>query len=123
VVVSQDEVDQVQLATDRVEVRLAGNPEHALAGRVLRQVPAGEDHLPSKVLTTDGGGHIAVDPRDPSGLRTLARTFQLDVELPGGLGPRHFGERVYVRFDHKKASLATQWYRAVRRLLLTRFNV
>ncbi len=123
VVVSQDEVDQVQLATDRVEVRLAGDPQLAIAGRVLRQEPAGEDLLPSKVLALDGGGHFAVDPRDPSGLRTLARTFQLDVELQGILGPRHFGERVYVRFDHTKASMATQWYRAVRRVLLTRFNV
>lgn len=123
VVVTQDEVDQVQLATDDVSVRLAGNPERAIPGRVLRQVPAGEDHLPSRVLTVEGGGHIAVDPRDPSGTRTLAHTFQLDVELPAALGPRHFGERVYVRFDHVKTPLATQWYRAVRRLFLTRFNV
>lgn len=123
VVVAQGEVDQVQLATDRVEARLAGCPERALAGRVLRQVPAGEGHLPSRVLTVDGGGNIAVDPRDPSGTRTLARTFQLDVELSGVGEPRPFGERVYVRFDHRKAPLATQWYRAVRRLLLTRFSV
>jgi putative peptide zinc metalloprotease protein len=123
VVVTQDEVDQVQLGTDRVELRLAGHPERAIAGRVLRQVPAGEDHLPTKVLAIEGGGNIAVDPRDSSGTRTLARTFQLDVELPPAAGPNWFGERVYVRFDHKKAPLATQWYRAVRRLLLTRFSV
>ena len=123
VVVSQDEVDQIQLATDRVLVRLAGDPERTVAGRVLRQVPAGEDHLPSKVLAVEGGGHIAVDPRDASGTRTLTRTFQLDVELPEGLGPRHFGERVYVRFDHRKTPLATQCYRAIRRLLLARFDV
>jgi putative peptide zinc metalloprotease protein len=123
VVVSQDEVDQVQLATDRVEVRLAGNPEEALPGRVLRQVPAGADQLPSKVLAVEGGGHIAVDPRDASGTRTLAKTFQLDVLLSAGLGPSHFGERVHVRFEHTRVPLATQWYRAIRRLLLTRFNV
>ena len=123
VVVTQDEVDQGQLATDRVEVRLAGHPERAVLGRVLRQVPAGDDHLPSKVLTVEGGGSIAVDPRDASGTRTLERTFQLDVELPVASGPSRFGERVYVRFDHQKLPLATQWYRAIRRLFLTRFNV
>jgi putative peptide zinc metalloprotease protein len=124
VVVTQDDVDQVRLATDRVEVRLAGQPERTIAGRVLRQVPAGDDHLPSKVLTHEGGGAIAVDPRDASGTKTLARTFQLDVELPAASGRTcRFGERVHVRFDHEKLPLATQWYRAVRRLFLTRFNV
>ena len=123
VVVAQDAVDMVQLATDRVQVRLAESPERVMAGRVLRQVPAADEHLPSRVLTLDGGGQMAVDPRDQAGTRTLQRTFQLDIELAEAAGQRHFGERVFVRFDHPKLPLATQWYRSIRRLLLTRFNV
>jgi putative peptide zinc metalloprotease protein len=123
VVVEQRDADQVRLATDRVEVRLAGSPERAVPGRVLRQVPAGENHLPSRVLAREGGGVLAVDPTDASGTRTLARTFQLDVVLAETLASRPFGERAYVRFELQKAPLARQWYRAIRRLLLTRFSV
>ena len=123
VVVVQDVIDMVQLATDRVAVRMAERPEHVLAGRVLRQVPAGGEHLPSRALSQDGGGQIAVDPRDQAGTRTLQRTFQLDIELSEDAAQRLIGQRVFVRFDHPMAPLATQWYRSVRRLLLTRFNV
>ena len=49
--------------------------------------------------------------------------FQIDVELMGGLSVDRFGERVYVRFDHKMEPLALQWYRGIRRLFLSRFNV
>ena len=123
VVVAQGEVDMVQLGAGRVEVRLAASPERVISGRVLRQVPAGNDNLPSRVLALDSGGHIPVDPRDQAGTRTLERTFQLDIELAEGVAQRYFGERVYVRFDHDRLPLALQWYRSIRRLLLTHFNV
>ena len=37
--------------------------------------------------------------------------------------PRAFGERVHVRFDHGGEPLASQAYRRVRQLFLSRFNV
>ena len=123
VVVEQGNVDQVHLVTDRVAVRLAERPEQVIEGRVLRQVPAGDNNLPSRVLALDGGGRIAVDPRDQAGTRTLERTFQLDIELAQGAGQRYFGERVFVRFEHPAQPLAMQWYRDIRRLLLRQFNV
>ena len=49
--------------------------------------------------------------------------FQVDVELTDEHGIELFGQRAYVRFDHKMQPLALQWYRSVRRLFLSRFNV
>jgi putative peptide zinc metalloprotease protein len=123
VVINQGDLATVELVSERVQVRLAENPGQLLVGRVLRQVPAGSDKLPSRVLAQDGGGRMAVDPRDSAGTKTLERNFQVDIELSGVPAARHFGERVFVRFEHPPAPLLTQWYRELRRLLLRHFNV
>ena len=123
VVVPQDAVDMVRLGTDRIRVRLADRPELVAVGRIVRQVPAGEAYLPSRALAIDGGGQIATDPRDTKGPKALERMFQFDVALAGVPPFKLFGERVYVRFDHKMEPLAMQWYRTVRLLFLSRFSV
>jgi putative peptide zinc metalloprotease protein len=123
VVVAQDAVDLVRLATERVRVRMVHRPDAVTEGKVVRQVPAGEEYLPSLALAVEGGGQIATDPRDQKGPKSLERMFQVDVELLDALGIELFGERVYVRFDHKMEPLAVQWYRGLRRLFLSRFNV
>jgi putative peptide zinc metalloprotease protein len=123
VVVPQDAVDPVRVATDRVLVRLAARPGQVLEGRMVRQVPGGEAYLPSRALAVDGGGQIATDPRDSSGPKALERMFQFDVALQGTPALGVFGERAYVRFEHKREPLAARWYRDVRRLFLSRFGV
>ncbi len=123
VVVPQDAVDMVRLGTDRIRVRLADRPGLVAVGRIVRQVPAGEAYLPSRALAIDGGGQIATDPRDTKGPKALERMFQFDVALAGVPPFKLFGERVYVRFDHKMEPLAMQWYRTVRLLFLSRFSV
>lgn len=129
VVVPQEAVDLVRRDTRHVAVRYAHRPELVMAGHVVREVPRGDEYLPSKVLTTDGGGQLATDPRDQKGARTLERTFQFDVALEPGhevaahLGPAFFGERVYVRFDHEREPLGVQWWHGVRRLFLSHFQV
>jgi len=81
--------------------------------------------MPSKVLSTEGGGLLATDPRDTGGARTLERTFQFDVALLGAPGesPVFFGERIHARFEHPPEPLAHQWYRGIRRLFLSQFHV
>lgn len=123
VVVSQGEVDMVRLLTDRVEVRMAHHPDHAMTGTIVRQVPAGEEYLPSRVLATEGGGKITVDPRDTNGTKTLQRMFQFDIELAQSFDVPFYGERAHVRFDLQMEPLAMQWYRGIRQLFLTYFNV
>jgi putative peptide zinc metalloprotease protein len=52
----------------------------------------------------------------------MQRVFQLEIELDAPATVL-YGGRVYVRFDHVPEPLGTQWYRGLRRLFLTRFNV
>ena len=124
VVLDQGAVDAVSSSTLAVLVRRASESAQVLPGRVLRQVPAGRDEVPSQALTPTGGGSIAVDPRDPKGLRTLDRVFQLDVGVDalGGQVLR-YGERVQVRFTHAPAPLAVQVWPVLRRLFLRHFDV
>lgn len=122
VIVQQGEVDVVRLATHQVEVRRIERLAEVVPGRIVRQVPAGSDELPSRALSHEGGGVVAVDPRDPKGVKAMERVFQLEIEMAGEMS-RMFGGRVYVRFDHVPEPLAHQWYRGIRRLFLTRFHL
>jgi putative peptide zinc metalloprotease protein len=123
VIITQDAVDFVRLATDRVEVRRVDEPGIVLQGRITREVPAAAEYLPSPALAVEGGGSIVVDPRDTKGPKALQRVFQIDVELEDPAVVTHFGQRVFVRFEHPKEPLAIQLYRAVRLLFLSSFNV
>jgi putative peptide zinc metalloprotease protein len=123
VVVPQDAVDPVRLGTDRVLVRIVDRPDLVAEGRIVRQVPAGEVYLPSRALATEGGGSIATDPRDSAGPKALERMFQFDVALADTPHIGVYGERAYVRFEHRREPLALRWYRDVRRLFLSRFGV
>ena len=123
VALDQASVESVASATRAVQLRLAGAPEVALEGRILRQVPSGRGEVSSLALASGGGGRIATDPRDPQGRRTLERVFELDVgfEVPPGTLP--FGQRVNLRFEHPPEPLASQAWRALRRLFLRHFSV
>jgi putative peptide zinc metalloprotease protein len=126
VVAPQDAADDVRGATRKVQVRLAHEPGTVLEGRLEREVPAGEEYLPSRVLSTEGGGRLATDVRDSKGPRTLERTFQFDVAVAapaGGTLPFYFGERVHARFEHPSEPLGLQWLRSARRLFLSHFHV
>jgi putative peptide zinc metalloprotease protein len=120
VVVSQEDAELVRLQTQAIELRLADRPWQTIRARSAREVPGGSQRLPSKALALDGGGSYATDPRDSSGLKTLVRTFQLDLELDSDLQDLTFGTRAYVRFNHAWEPLARQGFRRVRQLFLSR---
>ena len=122
VIVHQGDVDVVRRATNRVDVRTFQRIATVVPGKVLRLVPGGADQLPSKALAPDGGGTVPIDPRDPKGTKTIERVFQLEIELEAP-AVSLYGGRVFVRFDHVAEPLGQQWYRGLRRLFLTRFNV
>jgi putative peptide zinc metalloprotease protein len=123
VVVPQDAIDRVRLDVQDVHVRLVDHPSLTFDGRIVREVPAGEELLPSLALAAEGGGEVATDPRDAKSPKALQRMFQLDVELAGDVQFHQFGQRVFVRFEHQPVPLAVQWYRTIRLLFLSRFSV
>ena len=122
VVVEQGDADLVRSRTQAIEVRLAGSVGQVLSGRLVREVPQAQSALPNAALSSAGGGAAALDPTDPSRVKTLQSHFEFEVALPP-LSALHIGERVFVRFDHGNAPLGLQWIRSLRQLFLRRFNV
>jgi len=122
-VVPQTEIDLVRFHTRRVEARLSERLTEVVGGTIRRVVPGASDRLPTSALGSEGGGQIAVDPRDQKGLTAVQKVFQVDVELPAASSRVNVGGRAYVRFDHGWEPLAVQWYLALRQVFLSRLNV
>jgi len=123
IVVPQDDVELVRNHLLGASVKLAQRVTETYPARVVREVPAGQNDLPSKALGTTGGGASAVDPGDRQGRKTLQRVFQFDLELPQGTRVAAFGSRVHVRFEHDWEPLGFQLFRRLRQLFLARLNV
>jgi putative peptide zinc metalloprotease protein len=123
VAVEQDAIDQVRSRTKAVEVMLADWGASPLRAEIRREVPGGSRQLPSAALGSGGGGPFAIDPHDNQGVTALNRIFQFDLVLPGEAPAVYLGARVFVRFDHGLEPVGFQLYRALRQLLLRRFDV
>jgi len=123
VAIFQSDIDLVRQKTRGVEVRLPEKIMETLPAKLLREVPAATEQLPSSVLGNMGGGAIAVDPRDTKGIKAFEKIFLFDIELPPTSAALNVGGRVYVRLHHGWEPLAGRWVRGIRGLLLRRFNV
>lgn len=122
-VVEASDIDLVYEDTRAVDVRLAESLDRVLPATLERAVPKAIDELPSVALGTAGGGGVAVDPTDESGARALRRPFQVDLFVAALEDVGRAGGRVYVRFDHGRRPLAAQWWRDLRQVFLSRFDV
>jgi putative peptide zinc metalloprotease protein len=122
-VVAQDHIGMVRGHLEAVEVMLSDRVGEPCAGRIVRAVPQGDERLPSKALALEGGGVFVLDPRDPAGLRTLSKVFQLDIELNAAPRDLRIGTRAYVRFRFKAEPMFRQAARLTRQLFLARLHV
>jgi putative peptide zinc metalloprotease protein len=123
VVVPQDDIELVRNSLRGLTVKLGGRVTETYRARLIREVPGGSSELPSKALSTTGGGMVAVDPGDREGRKALQRFFQFDIELPTDAATIAFGSRVYARFEHEREPLSFQLFRRLRQLFLARLNV
>ena len=123
VIVPQQAIERVRGELRAIEVRLSPAPELVLPARLVREVPGGNEVLPSRALALEGGGDIAIDPSDEKGLRALNRFFEFDVEVQGEMPPAPLGARVYVRFAFAPLPLGWQLVNQVRQIFLARFDV
>jgi putative peptide zinc metalloprotease protein len=123
VAVSQADIDLVRTRVRDVQAVLADWDVTAIPARVIREIPAAGDRLPDRALGSAGGGSFSVDPRDPEGLKTMEKVFQLDIELPPQRDAHLLGRRADVRFDHGYEVIAGQLYRTLRQLFLSRFGI
>jgi putative peptide zinc metalloprotease protein len=121
-VVPEDHIELVRLAGTIAEVRLSNRVNDVLPARIDRIVPAASERLPSTALGSSGGGEVAVDPRDERGVQAVGKYFMVELELSAEHVSK-LGARVYVRFAHPRRPLASQWYRSVRQIFLSRLDV
>lgn len=123
VVVEQGDVDLIRKYARQIEVRLAEAPGQVLTARLLREVPAASNELPSFALSRAGGGTIATMPDTEHPNKTLRPVFQFDLTLAEDIPVNKIGERVFVRIMREPEPLSVQWYRIGRQLFLSKFNV
>jgi putative peptide zinc metalloprotease protein len=121
-VVPQHDVDRVRTETRMVVAKLAETVSQEFPAIIKREVPAASSNLPSMALSLEGGGTLALDPREKEELKAFEKFFQFEI-LVSGYTLKTIGERVFVRFEHDPEPLAFRWYRGVRRTLLSNFNI
>ncbi len=103
-------------------LRFATARGQTVEGRILRITPASDNALPSSVLSSEGGGLFAPDPRGHEPLTAFQRFYRVDIAAPG-IGDHAVQERIYALFRHDWEPVGYRWYRAARQLLLNRLNV
>ena len=123
VLAPQSDVDLIRQPGTRVDARLVEDLEHPIAAKILREVPAAQQDVPSLALTTRGGGSIALDPSRTQRPQSLFSYFQLDIELLHPTQMRTQGSRVYVRFMHGDEAIAWRILRSFRQFFLGQFRV
>ncbi len=119
-VVDENDVGAVRSRVRSVSVRLDEARGEGLAARVVREVPAAANQLPSSALAERNGGPFATDPADTQMMRTQGPAYIFDVALPGAQLPR-IGGRVYVRFDLAPQTLWQRVSWRFRQLFLRHF--
>ncbi len=122
VVVPQRNIGRVRSETRNIEARLAEFIGEELPAIIKSEVPAASRDLPSMALSLEGGGTLALDPRDKEGLKAFEQLFHLEIAI-SGYTLNTIGERVFIRFEHDPEALAFRLYRNIRRTLLRKFSV
>jgi putative peptide zinc metalloprotease protein len=123
IVVRQEDVDRVRLASRKVEVKLADDLSVTWIATVLREVPAAGKELPSPALGQRGGGEIVLDPSDKDGVKTMQSLFEFELELPKEAPGKYLGSRVLARFEHEPTPIGVRGWHLVRQLFLSQFHV
>ena len=122
VVIPQSEVDLVRANTDGVEVRYSFEPGQSLPATITREVPTGQNDLPSLALAARAGGDIPITHAADGTPIALERLFVIDVTTSRPEGVLPYGARAYVRFDHGSEPLYLRVQRAIRQTLLRVFG-
>ena len=115
-----------------LKIRIKGLPDVEMTGRITRVIEAGQDRLATPSLGYAAGGTIRTDPKDPKGMKTSERFFEVEIEpLPvsdpaspwHGRVPLLISQRVVVRVEMPPRPLIQQWYRSILQLVQRRFQI
>jgi putative peptide zinc metalloprotease protein len=121
VAVVNHEAHRVRDRTEAVELRWPNAQRQAVSARMLGEVPATVNSLPSSALGDKGGGRIQVDPQAADGTKTQEPIFLFDLQTSRD-ADAYPGMRAWVRFDHGDESMLRMLYREWRRTFLKHFE-
>jgi putative peptide zinc metalloprotease protein len=121
------EQDASRLFTPEIrlaQVRLRGQAGITLPVTGQKIIPAEHEVLPSPALGWHGGGEVAVQLTDSSGVRAAEPFFEVraTVEPMGGAAILH-GRSGKIRFQLAPEPLLDQWIRKLRQLLQKQYGV
>jgi putative peptide zinc metalloprotease protein len=124
-VVSQKEISQIFSGQVRsAEVRLAGQAELTLATSNMMRVPVEHTELPSVALGYGGGGEVAVDVTDSSGVVAAEPFYEVRLDVvPNPDAALYHGRSGRVCFKLPPEPLLRQGYRRLRQLLQERYQL
>ena len=117
VVIPQADAALVKNRTRSISVRLMESGTSPIRATLVSEVPSATNHLPSPALAYSAGGPVITDPADSEGLTTLEPVFVVDVLIHSDRVKR-VGERAWLRFDHGREPLLTQWLLRWKQLIL-----
>ncbi len=123
IAVTEYEADLIRARSHGLEVRFVDQPDRPFAAKIVREVPAARDTLPSKALSTEGAGPFALDPTDSQRLRSLQHVVVFECEILDAPPLDRVGGRVFAKFDFGRAPMAEQFYRPLRQLLLRQLKL
>ena len=114
----------IKEAQPLVDIRVKGQPDIELAGRIETIIPAGQERLPSAALGYAAGGSTQIDLEDRSGRRTAEPFFEiLVVPALGETGRVRPGQTMVLRFETLPKPLLAQGWRSLLQLFQRRFQV
>ncbi len=108
----------------RSSVRLRGESGVSLAVERMEVVPGERSTLPGMALGWQGGGEVAVDVQDTSGLRTTEPFYELRAWLrDDNRAALYHGRTGRMVFVFKSEPLLEQWLRKLRQLMQKRYQL
>ena len=122
--VPASEIENVRDRTRSVSVRFDEAPWTRIDQVfVAHEAPQATHALPAPALSAANGGPFALDPAAKDKDIILESIFEIDIGAAKELTVDHWGERVWVRFDHGPSPVIGRLYRMARQLFLGRFHV
>lgn len=123
VAVTQGRAELVRNRTQAIEIRVVSRPDRPIPARLVGEVPASGNRLPSRALSNEAGGGIVLNPAAREPLTTLEPVSQFILAVEADVRPSRIGERVHVKFDHGDEPLIRRLYRSARQLFMSRFSL
>jgi putative peptide zinc metalloprotease protein len=121
VAVLNHEANRVRLGTESIAMYWPNAQGPSKTAKMIGEVPATVNALPSAALGERGGGRIHIDPQGAEGVKTQEPIFLFDVQTAKD-SQAYPGMRAWVRFDHGSESLLTMLYREWRLAFLRHFE-